>query len=682
MRRDRKSRAFVLLSTMLVIMVLGLILRVAIIRMPSVMGAASQTVSQDLAARAAESGLEFAVAMLRADPTWKGGTVGRTLVDQPGLRVVSEQGNVIGVMTGLDGAVSEFRLRFSYQDGPEGADDRPDPSSAMMFDTPFVSVNNLDSDVEKVVPRGTGPNGQVVDPEAGYETPERSVCLIVEGRSLRSDGTVAAKETTEVVYLMSTDRSVTDAVVMAGGGLDIEVRPNTGRVQLAGALLEMASDQLLRLRSKAGIEVTDPSHNARPISLEKKLKAELSHGDEGVVANYPDRVATAKESESSDFYNLPWGAVKQADQGNAVILKAGTYAYGRWGQGVAARKLIYFDMPLQEYLETLPPASAGVVVDETMSAVRTDSRTDITAAQISAKPAMLVAPYYDPNKRKTMYPEYPGFTMKVKDVDVRIQATAKSQGFALVPQEPHPFHESEPNLIPARSDALTPDHMKLNLTKTTISSDDDIVLHGGISGKGGTLTSGGDVKIHAGRTLSMETDAKTAAELEGEIFPTIEDSEDDPGSGGQGPGDPDDPDGNPEPEKKKREVTSLQLNIYSKGQLAVSTFAPKTKKYRNLSFKGLLYSWDDVSILAAGQGKTGRGGFNLKGALVAYGADPETGQPGTLRDDGSKRGKVTIKANNASLRWDPRYLPALSDMESEGAMQFSLQRALVNYPKN
>ena len=104
---------------MFVILVLGLILRVAILRMPSALGIGSQSGSQQLAKTSAESGLEYAKAQLREDPTWKGGTSRLVVIDQPGLKVVSEQGNVIGTLTDPRGVTSEFRLRFNFQDGSD-----------------------------------------------------------------------------------------------------------------------------------------------------------------------------------------------------------------------------------------------------------------------------------------------------------------------------------------------------------------------------------------------------------------------------------------------------------------------------------------------------------------------------------------------------------------------------------
>ena len=65
MRLGQHRRAFVLVSVMLVVLVLGMLLRVAILRMPSATGSARQSVMQAQAARAARSGLSFALTKLR-----------------------------------------------------------------------------------------------------------------------------------------------------------------------------------------------------------------------------------------------------------------------------------------------------------------------------------------------------------------------------------------------------------------------------------------------------------------------------------------------------------------------------------------------------------------------------------------------------------------------------------------
>ena len=77
--------AFVLLSTMLVVLVLGIFLRVAILRMNSELGVGRHSTSHQLAQDATESGTEYALARLREDPSWRGGSGREIVVDESNL---------------------------------------------------------------------------------------------------------------------------------------------------------------------------------------------------------------------------------------------------------------------------------------------------------------------------------------------------------------------------------------------------------------------------------------------------------------------------------------------------------------------------------------------------------------------------------------------------------------------
>ena len=683
----RGSRAFVLLSTMLVIMVLGLVLRVAILRMPSVLGSARQSVYGDVAERAAESGIQYAVSQLREDPTWVGGIKrGEVVVDQPGLKVVQDHGNVIGTITGEDGLRSEFRIRFNYQDGDasDAGDARPDPSADFSFKSPFVCVNNIDQEVEAVVPRGTGANASVVDPEVGpYTTPEKSVCLIVEGRALTSEGSVVASEVKESIYLIMPYRAVDDAVIMAGGGLDVTVG-STGKVRLRGSNVKLASDKRLRLRSKAGVEVTHKGE-AAPVVLREGTKAEIRRdAAAGLTATYDDKKVAVNQENSGDgqdFYSVPWSQISKTED-HPIQIPGGTYVYGKSLDPASRtqREIRYYDMSYDDYInqspEFLSDPGKGVVVTENLSNLRDPA--NVTASQkkngedaISVKPVALR--YWDPVKEEVM--SYPGFQWSVKGKDLKVTPSKISgaTGLAVVPRALPKINPDDRD-YPASTDPHNPDSMKIVARNTTMVAAGDFQLRGGMVGEGGTLISEGDITIVSGRVMSLaaENRGRRAVEREfEEMTMNAAKNEDEQNQEGG------------EQLVAEGRDSSLMLNLYSKGDITLSSYVERREAYRNLTFKGLLYSWGDVKVSAGfgeDDGRT-RGLFYMRGSLVAYGNDPDSAEPGMARDEsGSAKGKVTIDSLSANLYWDPRFLPKIAELQPEGSSFFTLERSLVSYP--
>lgn len=698
--RHGKVSGFVLLSTMLVVLVLGLLLRVAIIRMPSVLGAAGHSAAHEQAERAARSGVEFALTQLREDPEWRGGESGKTtLLDQPGvLTVVQDQGNVLGTISEPNGARSEFRLRFNYQDGSgANGDARPDPAADMSFAIPFVSVNNLGSDVEALVPRADGPGNSVPATPTGHNTPGLSVCLLVEGRALTSDGEgVAARSVSESVYLLSTDRAITDAVLMAGGGIDMKIGMGDNRVVLGGSLVKQASDELLRMRTKGGVKLSRSDGSAATVRLADGTRGEINYNSsQGFIGSLPanGKLVANEEDAGKDFYNLPWDSVKKASGGNSVQLPGGVYAYGNYGDG---RQMYYFNESYETYKNrpTPPTAAEGKLVSPDFGSVRTDSLGDLTG-KLAIKPTALseMVKVSTGGRGGTTYMEIPvpGFQMTVKDVDIRVVPSANNvtSTIAVVPHSPTQWSSLETEPLPARADDFTPDEMKIVLSNTTISAEDNVTLHGGISGKSGTITSTGDVQMLAGRTMLLETKGRTKAqveqELEGPNGPTPADDPVDPGTPD---GTPDDPNAD-----TAGSNSSLQLNVYAKGRLRVSTFSKRISDgqgefrpgYRNLTFKGLLYSWKDVDIVATDAPTfPATGIFTLRGAMVSYGADPQSGEPGSESPDPADPtrlgGKVSVKARSAKLYWDPRFIP-IKDLQGDSGSGFTLKQFSVSFPQ-
>jgi hypothetical protein len=611
-----RKNAFVLLSTMLVVLVLGIFLRVAVLRMNSELGVGRHSTSHQLAEDATESGTEYALARLREDPTWRGGTGQEVVIRENELEVVEDEGNVVGTIRGDNGAFSEFRIRFNYQDG-DGAegDGRPDPSA--FIENPFVSINNLESGEEAVVPRGNGSNASVVDPAEGYTTPERSVCLIVEGRAYQGERVVAT-EVMETVHLLAHDSSVPNAVIMAGSEFDA-LLSDKGRLHLSS----VSSDAPPRIRTKGSVNVVNATGENGQLLPEDTAEVSYDHKGGDIKADFSaDKVTLQDEypGDGQDFYQLPWSSVKKAGTGG-IQLQGGTYVYGKWGTDKFS--LRYFDMPVEEYRESEPDPSQGIPLSADLKEARTDALT-LSPSQLSVKPQMLMPPL----KEGKPIP-YKGFAWDVQDVDINVVSSSGGvDSFAVIPETKFEFIEGDGTGASTSgmlgfSLETNPDHLRMTVKNSTLSTEGDLTVHGGITGDGGIFTSGGETKIQAGRMLTMDTGSTISRDEWEEI--------------------------------KDNGGSSLDINIYSRDKLTISTYSPVYRGYRSLTFRGLLYSWADISLVAFGGGKDKKSGvINITGSVIAYGGDPGAESPGSVKDEG-KTGKVDLRGRDISLEWDPRF---------------------------
>lgn len=163
------------------------------------------------------------------------------------------------------------------------------------------------------------------------------------------------------------------------------------------------------------------------------------------------------------------------------------------------------------------------------------------------------------------------------------------------------------------TDTLTTRNLTLNLQppapggSVTLSSPGDLVIGATLNGTGATLVSGRDIRIiGTGLDLSSE-----------------------PGA-------------------------SRGLSMYANGNISVSTYtedlsgASAVDAYRDFSVTGTVYANQGFSAVV-GEEDVGYKSFNLRGALVAYGGDPATGNPGSA-------GTVDITAASSNLIFDPAYL--------------------------
>ena len=106
--------------------------------------ATSQLQARSAAKDAAEAGYRYALTRLQDNAGWQGNATIQVNDPTNGMVVVEDAGNVLGFLTDRAGRISQFRIRFSYQNGGTPLNDGlGDPSPSHLINTQYLSVNNL-----------------------------------------------------------------------------------------------------------------------------------------------------------------------------------------------------------------------------------------------------------------------------------------------------------------------------------------------------------------------------------------------------------------------------------------------------------------------------------------------------------------------------------------------------------
>lgn len=364
MRRQNQS-GIILVSVIFLSILIGIYVTSATILNRGRFSSAQQDSENRLAELAAKSGLEYAQTRLEENPEWRG-ALNAVTVDTPSLKVVEDNGNVVGLLTSAGGEVSQFRLRFNHQDGTAGGDDLDDPAAGMSFDSPHISVNNLLSPSEAELPLGDGAGGQA-NSVADYPVPPGTVALVCEGRVSRdfaeatlsdpnpTPNRVRAVRTIEAFYRASsvTGADVPNAVTMAGQSLDVQLFNGNGTNKEL-VLSDARTNGAPRIRSRGDIRVTDVTNNS-PGRVDGKNGELLVPSGNSVAASLGNGVSRGEEDIASGFYQLEWDQV-ETPTGASGTLNAGIYAIKDDGS------VRYFEMnheDYQTYLKTNPNDEGG-----------------------------------------------------------------------------------------------------------------------------------------------------------------------------------------------------------------------------------------------------------------------------------------------------------------------------------
>lgn len=697
-----RNRGIVLVTSLVLAAVLVMFVTAALNLAPGHMQAGQASLYQLDAERAAQSGIEYALAQLRHDPAWRGNR-NMVTIDTPAMIVVENEGNISGLIQARDGQWSQFRLRFNFQDaGTPGPDLLPEPSFAV--ELPYVSVNNLQGAGSVEVPRADGPGYSVTAASAvAFQVPTWSVSLAVQGSSGLIGVDPGAPEVAyagrgrrkviEAVYQVPVaPPSFTEACAMAGGDFTGEMgagavnvtasSPGTPRMRVKRGVAGVAGGASVNYSSPSG-EILTPSQTVQS-------GTNLSAG------------TTVKEELYDDpFYELSWADVKKATASPETTLQAGTYV--RWQNG----SLHYYDMSYDDYVSfiqanptdpgtpfTLPDHVATATGPPHKLVVKGDLHIEPGATNELNLITRQGAPEFppdDPEKPggpgevnlswakhwiesegdfKQMVNRYFGPGGLVADsqwgalhltnsvtgqsIDLVYNAVPGSEDFVFngtpppAPEEaawfminptaaeaagwtatqkdgcfgtlpvatvasitglPEPGQADNGEIRPPSvSDNLSASDLELEFApppgqSAVISSEGDIRITGAVTGVGGTITSGGEIKIVGlGANLA---------------------SQDNP------------------------------VNLYAVGDITFSTLDESAAgsghfSYKDVNLKGIVYTQGSFRARLGSPSLPVEdwGRFNLQGMLIAYGGTPGVDVPG------AKGGHIDLRASEANLDYN------------------------------
>jgi hypothetical protein len=598
--------------TLFFVLVIGMIGRAVLRVGPGALALSNDSLQKAAAQRASESGLEYALAKLRQNPEWRGND-DRVTVNTTDLFVVEDRGNVIGLMTSGKGRVSQFRIRFNYQDGSPGAEELNDPEIRNVIDSQYVSVNNLQQESESVVPRADTESWNVSNPDEGpYTIPVGTACVTVEGRAgnglakhLASDPNAAlsgpvSRHVAEAFFQVGLAQRSSQASLMGGGDISF-VLPEGGKVRSRVKNAKGAEGVKPRLRSKGSVTVLADGLPGT-LEMEEGVVGRDEDKPPGFVAEVKGSVELDQESvgDGVDFFNLKWDDVEKAM--NGVEIPGGTYVH--WDDGTTH----YYDMTFDDYKAFMAAGNEsdpGVVLGQDFKEVR--SGENLTS--------------YPDGLRVRKYEGATRWSLK-NDLQVN-PSTSGVEEFATIPRSGAAFSPSDTSdLIPlATPDKYDVRSVKFQVNDVTVSVPGDAHIFAQVAGKNSTLTSEGDLTF-----ITNGTNLRNNSQ------------------GSQG-------------KEKKAGPKKLELNLYVKGDIEMSTY--RGGRFNNVVMDGLVYTWGNFTAVLGDETVKGWRQFRLSGVLVAYGADPSTESPGS---DGS--GNIHIQAKRVDLTWDDSKMAQLLDFES------------------
>lgn len=650
-------RAGIVLITTLLMMVLVVMFVTAVVYAGSGgLALSGNFYEREAALLAADSGVQYAMTRLQASANWRGSSPGTVPEPRADFSVIEKDGNVVGYLTTVLGHKSQFRIKFNYEDGPDGLDGLANTSDPeWILQTPFVSVNNLIGASAASVRRAREDGRGVAGGDAPYVVPRRTACLLVEGLAgwgLRdakhgdagnflSNRTVVRRMVE--AYLTLDESSTTDSAAFAAGDVVANLNKNsTFKVD------SRVKDTAGRMRGLQDVEI-----NGSGVEYDAGSDAEVyvGEGHTMTVAGKDPTGVTVKNANSADqFKRLTWEGIAKASATSTsdAQVKGGTYVWRMNTEGAAY--LEYFD---QDFVpgSTLPEAGTGTVVDTTSVTSR--------GTGVSVDPGRL--------------------TLEITNNVFVTPSEGGATGFAVVTdpavsdQGVRPAVEFSPSSGSARAPVLTASgSVRFEGSANglgAVTSEGDITFQGpsvlesdpetGVSlyakgniqveqtptkvaQKTGVLTEFVSNYVKAGGNLDRLVDAVVSgSRLSGAAqtafqtaFSHLSEKEQNKLKGEWTKA--------VEGDAKKREAFVARLKV---------AMLDPTVSGSDQNLTGVLYTWKDFNA------NLGNGKLNIRGTLIAYGGDPSSATDDAPGTNGA--GRITIDAKAVHLTYDPSYIQDL-----------------------
>lgn len=597
---------------------MGFVARAIVAVGPASLNMATQSYTDLASRRLAEAAVSYARARLRDNPDWKGN--GPNVLTQPDFTVVEDNGNVFGLVRDLDGETGLFRIRFNFQDGPPpaaspsptppGGDQLPDPGAGHELLTPYLSLNNLNGSQAVPAPQvdgqfiGSPGSGTVMlAPGSAQVWVEVYTGPNLRGLSAPDEALPPGVRRRNLKVMLSTSvvTGVANAALMAGGDFQA--------MATQGVKVSASGSEKPRLRSKKGVSVVGAT-GAGTLTMTGEVGRDSSIG---LNANTAGTITQVNETvgDNKDFYNLKWSQLEQADSSpsttTAVQIPGGVYVF--WQDGT----LHYYDKSFSDFKADLAsnPNDPGVVLSSDLKEVRTSTNLGNVPGGITAASRKLSV---------------------TKDLAV-LPSAAGNRGLVITPREGSPLFPGDTTYdLAVDPDQAYSENPRLEITGATVSVSEDATLLCEVNGDQATLIAGGNAVLASTSVNFKQTQPSPNATPIPGASPTFQ----------------------PSPTQNQG------ISLYVKKDLTLSSFQRANIDYQgplsgipysgfgSLNLEGLIYVWGNITGYTADPtGTADAAALTVTGSLVAYGADPLTGLPGS---EGS--GRISLYADAVDLKFD------------------------------
>jgi len=630
MRHRRRRGIAIIISLMMMVLVI-MFVTAMVVTFPTTMESARNSQEGRLALAAAQSGVDYAWCRLQERPSWRGdgtGNAALTTINTSNLVVQEDRGDVWGFINDSGGNRSQFRIRFNWHDGTGGADALSNPSSLYTIPSQFISFNNLDKSTPAPVYRGNVNSTAAPNPTSAphpYDIAQYSCCVLVEGlagKGLSNTSSSAplpgsnagrvVRQTLEI-DLGRPSLANLDSAIYGGGSINPSGPGQILDVQSNGAALPRT--RTLQRVSPSGGAKYKTTAGGSIVASDTSFTSVASTGPAPTITH-----------ESIGLQRKKWLAVKMADitQADPLVdpkLPAGTYVWKRNGD------LEYYK---EEYAGAIPTSSPTVI----------HNTGDLNALMgVSSSPIVMDGSTYTLQITNNVY------------VNPQTGGAGPVKSLAIIP---------EPDIAVLDADRPKTLFGSTSGNAPVLTGSSDITLKGSMIGKG-SVTSTGNIKFQGASVFETDPGKNVAIYASGNI--TMEAI-------------PPEVALNLNPSNASSTGHHHSLHHRHHHHYNYSGMANTLSVNTSALIPNRLGALDGNDVMIAGlvyaggnfTTALGTGTMYLRGALVAYGGNVETGEPA-----GTSGGDVNVDSKGAQFVFDPNYVVSSMSLSAPSRLVRSLQ---------